>query len=45
MELENKVVIVTGAAVRLGRAQALALAKQGARLVVHYNRSSESGFT
>jgi NAD(P)-dependent dehydrogenase (short-subunit alcohol dehydrogenase family) len=31
---------VTGAAVRLGRAQALALAEQGVRLVVHYNTSS-----
>jgi pteridine reductase len=40
MELENKVAIVTGAAVRLGRAQALALAEQGARLIVHYNTSA-----
>ena len=40
MELEGKVAIVTGAALRLGRSQALALAEQGARLVVHYNRSS-----
>jgi NAD(P)-dependent dehydrogenase (short-subunit alcohol dehydrogenase family) len=40
MELENKVAIVTGAAVRLGRAQALALAEHGARVVIHYNSSS-----
>jgi NAD(P)-dependent dehydrogenase (short-subunit alcohol dehydrogenase family) len=40
MELKNKVAIVTGAALRLGRAQALALAEQGVRLVVHYHRSS-----
>jgi pteridine reductase len=40
MELENKVAIVTGAAVRLGRAQALALAERGARLVIHYNSSA-----
>jgi pteridine reductase len=40
MDLEGKVAIVTGGAVRLGRAQALALAGQGAQLVIHYNRSS-----
>ena len=40
MEVAKKVAIVTGAAVRLGRAQALALAGQGARLVVHYNTSA-----
>ena len=40
MAFDGKVAIVTGAAVRLGRAQALALADQGARLVIHYNSSS-----
>jgi pteridine reductase len=40
MELDNKVAIVTGGAVRLGRALALALAEQGARLVIHYNSSA-----
>jgi pteridine reductase len=40
MNLEGKVAIVTGAALRLGRAQALALAEQGARLVVHYHTSA-----
>jgi pteridine reductase len=40
MELEGKVAIVTGAAVRLGRAQALAMAKRGVHLVIHYNTSS-----
>jgi pteridine reductase len=40
MELEGKVAIVTGAAVRLGRAQALALAECGVQLVIHYNTSS-----
>jgi pteridine reductase len=40
MELEASVAIVTGAAARLGRAQALALAEQGVRVVVHYNTSS-----
>ena len=40
MELDGKVAIVTGGAVRLGRAQALALAERGARLVIHYNTSA-----
>lgn len=40
MEIEGSVVVVTGGAVRLGRALALALAKQGARLAVHYNSSA-----
>jgi pteridine reductase len=41
MELHGKVALVTGGAVRLGRAMSLALAERGARLVVHYNRSAE----
>ena len=41
MELCGRVAIVTGAGVRLGKAIALALAEQGARLVVHYNASAE----
>jgi len=40
MELNGKVAIVTGGAVRLGKALALALAKQGARLVIHYGSSA-----
>jgi len=40
MEIEGKVAIVTGGAVRLGRALALALAEQGARLVIHYGSSA-----
>lgn len=40
MELAGKVAIVTGGAVRLGRALALALAEQGARVVVHYGSSA-----
>jgi pteridine reductase len=39
MELQGKVALVTGGAVRLGRAMSLALAERGARVVVHYNRS------
>jgi NAD(P)-dependent dehydrogenase (short-subunit alcohol dehydrogenase family) len=40
MELEEKVAIVTGGAVRLGKALALALAEQGVRLAVHYSTSA-----
>jgi pteridine reductase len=40
MELKGQVAIVTGGAVRLGRAQAIALAERGASVVVHYNASS-----
>jgi NAD(P)-dependent dehydrogenase (short-subunit alcohol dehydrogenase family) len=38
--LKGKTAFVTGAAKRLGRAVALALAGQGCNVVVHYNRSS-----
>ncbi len=40
MDIEGKVAIVTGGAVRLGKALALALAKEGARLIVHYGSSA-----
>jgi NAD(P)-dependent dehydrogenase (short-subunit alcohol dehydrogenase family) len=40
MELIGKVAIVTGGAVRLGRALSLALAEQGARLGIHYGSSA-----
>jgi pteridine reductase len=40
MEIDGKVAIVTGGAVRLGKALALALAEQGARLVIHYRSSA-----
>lgn len=39
MNLQGKVALVTGAARRLGKAIALALAEEGAHLVVHYGRS------
>lgn len=39
MDLKNKTALVTGGGVRLGRAFALALAKEGVNLVVHYNSS------
>ena len=37
--LNNRVILVTGAAKRIGRAIALRLAKEGARVVIHYNGS------
>jgi len=40
MDLSNKVALVTGGAVRVGRAISLALAGEGMRVVVHYNSSS-----
>jgi len=39
MELNTKVAIVTGGAVRVGRAISLALAREGAHIYIHYNRS------
>ncbi len=40
MNLKNKTVLITGAAVRLGRGLAEALAGEGCRLVLHCNRSA-----
>lgn len=37
--LEGKVVLVTGAAKRIGRGIANRLAREGARVLIHYNRS------
>jgi NAD(P)-dependent dehydrogenase (short-subunit alcohol dehydrogenase family) len=39
MDIEGKVALVTGAAKRVGRSIALALAERGAELVVHYRTS------
>lgn len=39
MEIAGKVAMVTGGAVRVGRALALGLAEAGADVIVHYNRS------
>jgi len=39
MDLEGSVALVTGAAVRLGKALALGLAQAGVDVAVHYNRS------
>lgn len=40
MDLSGKVALVTGGAVRVGRAIALGLATAGSHLVVHYHRSA-----
>jgi len=40
MELKGKTALITGGGIRLGRAYALALAKEGVNLAIHYNRSS-----
>lgn len=41
MQLEGRVAVVTGGAVRVGRAIALGLAARGADVFIHYFRSSE----
>jgi len=41
MELRGKTALVTGAGIRLGRAIALALARKGCNLAIHYNRSKD----
>ncbi|HEX9939944.1 MAG TPA: SDR family oxidoreductase [Longimicrobium sp.] len=40
MDLSGKIGLVTGGAVRVGRAISLALASEGMRVIVHYNSSS-----
>jgi 3-oxoacyl-[acyl-carrier protein] reductase len=40
-ELENKTALVTGASSGIGRATAAALARAGARVLVHYGRSKQ----
>lgn len=42
MELHNKVALVTGGAVRVGRAIALALAEAGADVAISYNTSADA---
>ncbi|GBD94424.1 enoyl-[acyl-carrier-protein] reductase [NADPH] FabL [bacterium BMS3Abin05] len=39
MELKNRVIIITGAAQRVGKAIAARLAEDSPKLVIHYNRS------
>ena len=39
--LENRVIVVTGAAKRIGRVIAMRLAHEGAKVAIHYNNSKE----
>lgn len=41
MDLHNRSALITGAAVRVGRAIALGLARGGAQVVIHYHGSAE----
>jgi len=40
MNLTNKTILVTGAAKRIGKALALAIARDGGNVLIHYNQSS-----
>lgn len=42
MEIKNKVALVTGGAVRVGRAISMGLAQEGAKVTVQYNRSQSA---
>ncbi len=45
MEIRGKTILITGGARRIGRAVALALAGQGARIVLHYHHSAREART
>ncbi len=41
MDLKNKVVLITGSAIRVGKATAMLVASRGARVVIHYRSNKE----
>ena len=45
MEIKNKIVLITGGAVRLGRAITLDLVKNGAKVFCHYNNSEKEALS
>ncbi len=45
MELQGRTAVVTGGAVRVGRSISLALAREGAHVYIHYNRSAGAAET
>ena len=45
MEIKNKIVLITGGAIRLGRAITLDLVKNGAKVFCHYNSSEKEALS
>jgi 3-oxoacyl-[acyl-carrier protein] reductase len=41
-DLRDKVVLITGASTGIGAAAALAFAREGSRVIIHYNASSDA---
>jgi 3-oxoacyl-[acyl-carrier protein] reductase/pteridine reductase len=37
--LEGKTILITGAAIRIGRSLAISAAQQGANIIIHYGKS------
>jgi NAD(P)-dependent dehydrogenase (short-subunit alcohol dehydrogenase family) len=45
MKIKDEFIYISGAALRIGRSLSIALAKQGAHLIIHYNRSKEDALS
>ncbi len=45
MELKNKIVLITGSSVGIGKATALAFAKEGSKVILTYNTNKQEGET